>query len=489
MSVFLLASSLAFCAPKVLIVQMGHEYKKNADNPNRPIANYLAGQIDQDGRLESVVYSMSDPFLRDAVNNGKFGPVLDQPSVKDAKAAASQLGTEYLITVEAYAENGKYQAKLELFRGGRSIWKDAQNAAVTSGPALRGDDSLLSLASTLTARMGQDPLKSLSARPVIPTPPPDQGQNPIPVVVEAPISAKKDYTELLKTTALLIANGKANLAVPQLRDAVDVDPLEPTLRIALINALMVLNPEVAANEARTAANLIPESLELRTMAARAWLAVGKPDEAQKDLNEAIARNPDAPETRLLLSEVALTQLKPEVAIEHTDMVLKAGPAPQALFLHALAECLLGASTASTADLDAYAKADQSALGATDQIRYDLATSVFARQFQKSAIELRNQMQKAAIKPDDKSVLEAVNSQMRMLRCLSDFAGRMTCPAKFAPLNQQRVLGLSLLAQAASGILSFMGGGGEETLAGARIDLGEAIRNETEFLAAQQAARK
>ena len=74
---------------------------------------------------------------------------------------------------------------------------------------------------------------------------------------------------------------------------------------------------------------MPDAIELRVLAARAWMRAGKPDEAQTDLNEAMARNPDGAGTRLLLGEIGIAQLKPERALDHLSKSIAAGDSAEA----------------------------------------------------------------------------------------------------------------------------------------------------------------
>jgi hypothetical protein len=469
-------ASTGYTAPKVLIVQTRVPFQ-GKDDPNVPIANLLAGQFDEAGRCEAIVYSMTDPAIRTAILNGTLSKMIDKPTNKDGHALAKTLGTDYLILIQAFKENSKCRAKLELFRGEKSIWKDDQNVQITIQSKTDAEDMSRSLASTLMARMNQEPLKGLAPKPVIPTPPPDKGQTPVPTKIQPAPETKKDNSALLKKANDWIAAGKASMAVVSLRDAVDADPLDAELRVALVSALMEIKPAEAAAAARTAANLLPEENSLRVLAARAWMRAGMPDEAQKDLNEAVARDPEAMETRLLLAEVALRQSKPEIAIEHLAKAIAIKDTGDARFEHALALAMTGKDPKP--DLEALAALEPASLPIDNSRRYALAVEVLDQGFQLDSNEVRSLVQRAIVKPDDKQLPGDVDRLMLVCKQKGVFAAALKVSSSAAKANDRRILALKLLAQSLSGIQAFLGGGGDDALSGARLDLGEAIRNQQE----------
>ena len=78
---------------------------------------------------------------------------------------------------------------------------------------------------------------------------------------------------------------------------------------------------VAAQEARRAAAVLPDQTELHTLAARAFVRAGKPDEALAELNESVARDPNAIETRMLIGELDLTKRQYADAGSQFDFVI------------------------------------------------------------------------------------------------------------------------------------------------------------------------
>jgi tetratricopeptide (TPR) repeat protein len=480
LSILVLLASSVLGAPRLLIAQLPIAYK-GSDDPNRPIANLMAAEFDQNGKVQAIVYGLSDPIFRQAATSGKLGNPPEVPTTTSIMAVAGPLDAEYVAVVSCVNDKGRYVAKLELLRGGKSIWKDDQNMAASTSTALN-NDAVRSLARTLVTRMSAEPLKGLSA-PVVTTPaPPDPGQAPPTVsVAVTPPPVAKDNTELIKSAAQLSDGGKAMQAIQILRDGVDVSPLDPALRLALVRTLAEVDPLLAASEAHNAGLLMPEVAELRTLAARAWLKAGQPENAQVELNEAIARDPDAVPTRLLMAEIAIAQLKPELALQHVDFALGKQPTPEGFFLRALCYAVAG----KTPEM----KGDMAKAGGNLQEHYDFATEVLDRGMQLDATQVRALMQRVVVKPDERTSVELVGRLQQSYQTRAEFCELMQIPEPFRAAHNQRLLAYRLMAQTLSDLQSFMAGGGDAALSDARIDLAEALRNGSECKVAEAQIRK
>jgi tetratricopeptide (TPR) repeat protein len=477
----------SFAIPRILIVQTKVGFRGSED-PNLAVANYIAGEMDELAKLEAVVWSLTDPILRAATTAGKIS-YKETISQAEADAIAKKLGAEYLLIAQARRDAGSYRGKVELFRSGKSIWKDEQNLAVKSESSSDTDSSLRSLARSLVLRMNSEAFKGLPSQKATVTPALTEGQAPVQVAVPRPTQpVKKDNGPLLRNVESLIGSQKTANAIALLRDAVDSDPLDVELRLALGNALLNIDPSTAAMEARNAAGVLPESAELRVLAARAWMRAGKPDEAQTDLNEAMARNPDGSVTRILLGEIGVAQLKPERSLDHLNQAIKAEDSSYARFLRAFAYALAGSADAMKADLDQVAKFEPKPTPAEIQRRYDFAADVLDRSIQLDSNAVRALVQRAIVKPNDKEVLDAVDLARRQIRSRGTFAESLGVPTAFKRVQEQRLLAYKLMAQSLTDLLGYMAGGGDESLTDSRINLGEAIRNASEARAAELRVR-
>src|SRR5262249_32772432 len=129
-SALLLAfAAMGFAVPKVLVVQLQHPLVKDAD-PNLPLANVLAQQIDDDGKLNSIVWSMTDPTFREAALGGKMRHLSDHPKPADTIDVANQLGAEYLLVCDAEKKLKNVLANTKLYHNGREVWQDKETMAV-----------------------------------------------------------------------------------------------------------------------------------------------------------------------------------------------------------------------------------------------------------------------------------------------------------------------------------------------------------------------
>lgn len=210
------------------------------------------------------------------------------------------------------------------------------------------------------------------------------------------------------------------------------------------------------------------------MAARAWIQAGRPKEAQDELNEAVAHAPDAPATRLLLAEVALADLNPERALPHLDAAIKAEPTPDAFYLRALCRAMLGGVDGLKLDLDEMSHREPKAADADIDRRYRLAVSVFDRLNKRDGLEIRDLIQKAAIKPKDAGLHDGLTAVEQRLAARIAFMEMMATPATLQKTHDRWLLADKLLAESLVNVRSFIGGA-DDALTDARMNLGEGIK--------------
>ena len=193
---------------------------RGTDDPNLPVANRLASEFDELGKVEAVVWSLSDPIFRAAATSGKVRHK-DSPTLEEAIMAADALSAEYILVAQAFRNGGAYKGKVELFKGGKSIWKDEQNITVGNSSANDAESSLLSLARSLAMRINSEPLKGLVSQKAAQTPALTQGQAPVQVSVPAAQPVKKDNGPVIRDGQSLMKAGRPAAAIQSLRDAVD----------------------------------------------------------------------------------------------------------------------------------------------------------------------------------------------------------------------------------------------------------------------------
>lgn len=514
----LFALTLAVCAkaiPGVLIVQEVVPNDRVGD-PNVAIGNVMASELEKEGIMASVVWSQTDPIFRSAVESGMIKDANKVPDLARARQVADKLKLEYIIFIRAYQFGNNVMGRVILYKGTKQIWKDPQEGTqyidkdqklipkvtkdkngretktypkpeVTKlddrpmsvmGPnGLLLDDSALSLVRTWVALIKSEPFKGQGTSPRISTPDAAQGQQPkVPSEVIVPPVGKVDNKQLLADLDAMIKSGQSIPAILMLRDAVDAEPQDVDRRTALVRTLLLVGQaELAAIEARRAAELLPDKVELRAMAARAWMQAGREDEAMADLNEAVARDPNSRETRLLLAEVNLSKGRPQQAIEHLDAVLKEKPTADTWYKRALCNALLGKKEEVTSDL---ANAKALGLGGTTQesaSRYGLAMDLVEKSMIQIGGDIRTLMQRAQVKRTDPEVAQGADKQKAVVAAWAAFLSGCEVPTLHRSSHDRRLLASNLLSQTLGDLGNFIASNDEDVLSEARINLGEAIK--------------
>jgi tetratricopeptide (TPR) repeat protein len=503
--------SLASAGPGALIVQGAPPGKKDPD-PEQSLVHRLAQALDDDGRVSPIAWSLSDPIFRAAVDEKLIRNPARIPTVEQATEAANKLRAEYVLFVQIWQDEDMLYGKAQLYRRGKQIWDDPpkdpamqalERSQRRSGQAqvtplgdarimqiaLDGkfdlDNALGSLARTWAQLLGENPLKAHPARPRIETPEPDPGQKPM--VVEPPPPRKVDNAQLLTEVMRLLAANEFVQAVETLREAVDVEPLDLERRRLLVSALQQgRQPELAGLEARRAARLMPEAAELWALAARSWLEAGKPDEAQMDLNEAVARAPQSPDTRSLLGEMNLMKLEFELAIEHFTFVIETSPSSDAYFKRAVARAMDGDHRGAIADLQEARNLGLALEPGVYRAQYRLALAATEEALTESTVATRTLLQRARLRGREQEVASDLQELQKQVMSMRALYTDMTAPAEHRRSHEQRVLALNLLSQCLSEVESYLKSKDEEVLSDATINLGEVFRNLAEAKQAYEA---
>jgi tetratricopeptide (TPR) repeat protein len=471
---------LAFAAvgaadvPRVLIVQMPVPATKEGDDPNLLIADALAQELDEGGKVSPIVWGMTDPVFRAAATEGKLKETPDHPTLAQAQNATRPLSAELLLTCEAKIAGGNCTADVKLLRSGRVVWKDTQQMRVGQGGLTDRFDSARSLARTLALRLQGEALKSLPVATKAETAELTKGQAPVMEPVVVPDTSAADLAKLKTEVQRLLSDGRRSAAILILRDGIDVKPLDAARRKLLVDTLVESDPIGAAEEARRAANLVPDDAELRVLAARAWLRANRNAEAQADLNEAMARQPDSVTTRLLLAEIALRKGNGEQALEHADRALKTDPGAEAYFVRALCRSTLGGTDGVKQDLAAAQKASPEVAPNDAMRRYRLSAEVLDAEFDRLANTLKTLIPKLTTKPKDKVLADELEQAMALNEAQSALQEGVMVPSDLKAAHDRRVLARKLLGQVLMDLEAFMGGT-TEAIGDARINLGDAIK--------------
>lgn len=523
----LLAVSTVHALSGVLIIQEMLPVDRLGD-PNVAVANSLAEAVQKDGLFAPVVWSLTDPIFRAAVDSGLKADPNKLPTIEQAQAAAKRLKLDYIIYVRTYQLGNSVMGRILLFKGTKQIWKDPEKGTELMDPnqpppvgvdgkdkkgnptknyskpetiktddrpisvmgpnGLLLEDSALSLVRTWVAFMKAGPLKGQGVQPLILTPDPLPGTKPqIPAeAVVPPVKDKVDNKQLLADIDAMIRGGQTVQALLILRDAVDAEPQDVDRRMAVVRTLLLIGqPELAAKEARRAADLIPDRIELRAMAARAWLQAGREDEAMADLNEAVAREPNSIETRLLLAEANLSKQKPKEALEHLEAVLKEKPTAETWFKKSVCQAMLGLKDESIASM---AKAKEAGISAAPQEvagRYNFALDLLDKGMIQIGNDLRALLNQAQVQRTAPDVKRGYQSITAIVAAWTAFLSNAGAPSLHRSSHDRRLLALNLLSQSLGDFGTYLASNDLDLLADSRINVGEALK---QFTAAQAAYR-
>ncbi len=484
-----LTAGSASAGPKILIA--GVKGKGDGDVDTQ-IANYMAQALDSHGRVISIVYGLTDPTFRQLVQDGKIKVAPDVPKLEDLGKIAGQIGADYVFSYTSSMKGTKIVAKGELRKSGRKIWNHEETLSVQLSNGYADSDTAESIARTWTLMLEAGPFKDLASAPKAPTPDLQPGQTPVktdPIPVAPTPKKAADNSQLRKDLEKLVASGEVSRAVAMARDAIDAQPSDLERRTLLIQVLQSAGQnEAAAKEARRAADLMPDKPELRSIAARAWLAAGKPDEARADMNEAVARDPDSAPTRLMLAQISLLQLQPERALEHLERAIKSQPSTDAYVMRALCRTLLGGADGAKLDLDAGAKLTPEPAPGDVIRRYEFSMGIMDSVTEKVGADVRALMQRSLQKGESKAVRELLDNQSRLVKARVDFLTMFGPPPSHAKSHEVRLLAQRLLTESFTGIDAYLKSGSEDDMTEARINLGEALKQQKSAQEAYAAER-
>ena len=460
--------------PTLLIYQA--KAPKGKDDPNIDITSFLSKEYETNGRLTPIVLSPLDPTIKAALTTGRIKPFADNPRNSEVFALSRELRVDYLLVVESIRVGKSVKAKLKLFRSERQIYHDDTDMSVSLKEIMDPETTARSIAHTFAVKMDSGPFKAFPDQPKIKEPTLQPGQAPTAVSTSVKITPQTTDVELRQSVDALVKANRTPEAVLKLRDAVDASPFDFDRRTALIELLQTSSPLAAAQEARRAALLMPDKVEFRVLSARAWVQAGQPAEAQKDLNEAIARDPNGAATRVLLAELSLNQLDPTKALAHLDAAIKQQDSGQARFLRAICRSLLGGTDGMLIDLAQADKLESTRSGDLISKRYAEAVDILDKAFNQDGVSLRSLIPKIVVKPTDQNLRDDLEQMLRLAQARTTFLSSLPVPTNQKLPQDQRILAHKLLIQSLLDVQGYRNGNDEDTLAEARINLGEALKH-------------
>ncbi|HWD37573.1 MAG TPA: tetratricopeptide repeat protein [Fimbriimonas sp.] len=460
-------------APQVLIVPL----KKSATtaDPSLSLANYLAQELDQDGRVSPVVWGMTDPAFRAAALSGRIRSASDNPSLPNALAVAQDLGAKYVFTYTVDPKGKGLSAHGELYLVGRSVWKDDKRNVTSKGGVDSREDESASIAHTWNLLLQASAFKELSPRPKVSTSHMSPGESP-PVVTPVATAPPPDTTadDIGAQVEKLIASKKFDAASMLIRDAIDAKPLESKLRNLQVHILEQQGRwSQAADVACRALDILPDNHSLRLAALRDLMTAGRVDEAKEQLNQIVARHPTDPTIYVLEGQTYLALGDVEHATVSLDRAIQHAPSPSAYFWRSVARAALGGVDGLQKDLDSYAKAPLP--DGEYQDAYAVAEAVIADATEKDEQSALPAFQEAAVSPTATATADQIDQLVRRCNARAQFLEQLKPPAKYKASHSHILLAQKLLAVSLLDIQDYLKSTSDDMMTDARINLGEAMK--------------
>lgn len=364
--VFLALASVASAVadtPTCLIVQ---RLAKDSDYANLSVGQFVAEELDVEGRVTPILWSMTDPAFRKAIDDGVIPNFAENPDDAMIRDYARKLRVNYVLVVEAFVLDGNVFPQAQLYRGAgsRPMWAmvkqddrgqpklvvttdgkidveqtsalRAQHANALSGNnvstfiVMRNgqpdwDSTARSLASTWKSLLGTGPFKKLQPlrRQFDPKPEPGQGFGEGP---GTEIDAAPEVQEALMRARQLDSDGFPDKAIIVLRDSIDANPFVASTRLLLSQLLMRRGlAKLAAQEAERAAKITDGSAELWAQAAEAWVQAGDAEKAHLAANESLARGNEDLSLTLTVADIWLLKSDATSSLKNYDLVIASQP--------------------------------------------------------------------------------------------------------------------------------------------------------------------
>lgn len=437
---------------------------------NVPLANAVAETLSAQGRVTPIVWSLTDPLFRRASEAGILGKHPNHPTLKQALQSGQQWGVKYVLHLSAVETGGSVKASAALYADGvsKALWEDQQQFGVHLGGKPDWDGTAKALAERWAEMLAAGPFKIYP--PKAPTSPLDVQPRLDPG--QAGVPPADDDPQALDRAKQLLTAQKFGEAVVLLRDAVDLRPLDPERRLALAQALFQAGYfREAADEATRGARFAPDRLELRLLAAEAWLAVQEVEKAKVQLNEALARAVRDPRALRLQGQISILEGRPSEAVQVLTQVIASQDGAEARFERAVAYAMLGEGDLCRGDITRFGTINEPML--TTLYRYVVLTADAS--VEKMGEDLRKLLEDARLRPKDASVVATAEGIQRRAHSFAVLFRYMPSPQTHKVSHEQRILAHQLLAQCAAEALEFAKTGNEDVGAEATLSLGEALK--------------
>jgi tetratricopeptide (TPR) repeat protein len=497
--------SASFAAPEVLIVQRlsGTEGAFNV-----PVGQRLAEELDVEGRVQPILWSMTDPIFRAYVDDGKLPRFVENPDDKTIRDYAGRLKVAYVLIVEAVATELNVVPQANLYVGTRTrpMWsmvreenrgkprlvvvedgkvdeektqqiREKYSDVINDGYVntmtvlIDGqpdwDSTARTLARTWTRILAEGPFSQLEPMRRTFAPDPDPG---LTFPGAGGVTEPPATEAALERARLLAADGEVDGAILVLRDAIDADPFAAEARLQMAQLLLQRgHAQVAAEECERGAKITDKPGAFWALAADAWIHAGESDKALNAANEAQARGVATPELLQTLGDVWLLKGEPKKALGFYNGAIEKDKSARALVGRAIALAFAGDSEGAVRDIEEAQGQSPLPLELYQRAMAVLDAELPALTEALKTIPMGVRVQNGPDMLPEATALQAKTSAVVELMV------RVRVPERHAESHRLRDLACKLLAQSAVEVLAYARTKNEDASLEAAISLGEALK--------------
>jgi hypothetical protein len=469
---FALFAVLGQSAPPLVLISQQLAPVEGERDVNVKWADALAESLVQKGKVKPIVWSKTDPTVRQWIDNRTVD--FEDPVTTDGlMTAARKVGATYVIIISGLrAESGSVTGAIMLFRppSSRPIWTDTKQFEVQGSI----ENTTMTFGSTWAAILSEGQFRGLRTVTPPSTQPPTETKPPIEVKPDTPVQPPQvaDSSRALQQAEDQARKGLIDEAILTLREAIDENPVDPAPRAALVRLYTAAGRhEEAANEAQRLAGLGLDSKGYHLAAAEMWLEIGRPIDAQNALNEHKARAGESPESQVVQGRVWLAQDQLGRANDAFQASADKKVSEDAMLGLAVVAAMQGQEDLAKMQLEECRKLGTS----TSLMSYRWAMRAVDQRLDLFSEQFREVMRFATAKPGEPQTLARAAKIESISRSLSALMEGVIPPNNHSASHERRRLAHKLLVQAAAECGTYARSGQEQDGENANLSFGEALR--------------
>lgn len=500
--------SLIHAAPRVLVVQRAI---LTEGVENVPVSQKFVAELDNDGRVAPIQWSMTDPVVRDAIEKRVLTEFTTDPDDKTLRDIARKLDVEYVLVVSVTSKGDSVFPRATLFDPSlrRRIWtlEDDKKIGEQPKPVVTKDGkvdkeetqalrekyaeslkngmpsatvvmvngevdmnaTVATMARTWNAMLAEGPFKKYEPRKKTISPEPGPAQT-FTGGAGVGADANTSVEEALEQAKELDRIGQPDRALLVLRKCIDTAPLDPQPRTMEVDLLLKQGQyALAAEKAMVALHMSEDKSELWIKAADAYVRLGDLDRALDCANQGVARGNMGFLAMQVMAEVWMFRGDSEKSLGYYDQAIAKEQSPRAYAGRALARALSGDVEGCVRDVEA---AQASGPIAPDVYQRTMETVGLAIPQFAEALRQVPRLARTNKSEPTLRLAERTNSQ---LSAVVELLVRIRPPQAHKLSHQTRDLAYKLLKQSSVEALAFVKNGTEDSAMESAISLGEALK--------------